>query len=104
MKKITSLLVMLCAFIGMAQAELLPTEPLKASQILPSDGTPENQYYIRGTRSDGQYWTSATVNTNNVANAGKFAFYAVPGIADCYYIYSVDAQKWVNYNKTNRDN
>ena len=104
MKKITSLLVMLCAFIGMAQAQVLPTEPLKASQILPSDGTPENQYYIRGTKNGGQYWTSSTVNTNNVANAGKFAFYAVPGLENCYYIYSVDTKKWVNYNKTNRDN
>jgi hypothetical protein len=37
-------------------------------------------------------------------NAGKFAFYAVPGLADCYYIYSVDAKKWVNYNKDNRNN
>ena len=90
--------------VGMAWAELLPTEPLKVSQILPSDGTPENQFYVRATKSDGQYWTSATVNTNDVANAGKFAFYAVPGIVDCYYIYSVDAKKWVNYNKTNRNN
>ena len=89
---------------NVAWAAVLPTEPIKASQNLPTMGIPEYQFYVRGTKSDGQYWNSSTVNTNDVNSAGKFAFYAVPGLADCYYIYSVTAGKWVNYNKTNRNN
>ena len=102
-KKFTMLLAALFLVMGTAWAQTV-TEELKASQILPSMGTPENLFYVKGTKSDGQYWTNTTVNTNNQSNAGKFAFYAVPGLEDCYYIYSVDAGKWVNYNKNNRNN
>lgn len=28
----------------------------------------------------------------------------MPGLEDCYYIYSITAGKWITYNKTNRDN
>ena len=100
----STLCLLMALVCNVAWAAVLPTEPIKASQNLPTMGIPEYQFYVRGTKSDGQYWNLSTVNTNNVNSAGKFAFYAVPGLADCYYIYSVDAKKWVNYNKTNRNN
>lgn len=85
-------------------ADVLPTDQLLASRNLPSLRTPEYQYYIRQSQNNGSYWTSETKGTTNKTNAGKFSFYAVPGLDHCYYIYSVDQRKWVNYNKTNRDN
>ena len=98
---------MLCLILGLvcnvAWAEVLPTEAIKASQTLPTMGTPEYQFKVRATRNNGRYWSSKTVDTDE-ANAGKFAFYAVPGLANCYYIYSVTENKWVTYNKNNRNN
>lgn len=85
-----------------AWADVLPTETLQASYNLPV-GTPEHQFYIRGTKTDGQYWTATSVNTNDKNSAGKFAFYAVPGLTNCYYIYNVDQNKWLNYSGA-RDN
>lgn len=102
MRKFLLTLAVLCGTVS-AWAEVTPTEQLKASTILPSMGIPENQYYVLQTKDGGAYWNSATVNTDK-NGAGKFAFYTVPGLEDCYYIYSITAGKWITYNKTNRDN
>ena len=102
MRKLLLTLAVLCGTVS-GWAEVTPTEQLKASTILPSMGIPENQYYVLQTKDGGAYWNSATVNTDK-NGAGKFAFYAVPGLEDCYYIYSITAGKWITYNKTNRDN
>ena len=96
-KLLLSLATLLCGVT--AWAEVLPTQELKASSNLPT-GTPEYQFYVRQTKSDGQYWKPSTAPTNDKGQAGKFAFYAVPGLTNCYYIYNVDEQKWVNYTVT----
>lgn len=96
MKKfLLSLATILCGV--SAWAAVLPTQDLKASANLPL-GTPEFQFYIRQTKNNGKYWTATTTATSNKSEAGKFAFYAVPGVANCYYIYNVDQQKWLNYS------
>ena len=101
-KKFTMLFASLLACVGVMKAAT-PTEELKASTILPSMGIPEYQFYIRGTINN-KYWTSTTDDTDNVNSAGKFALYAVPGLQGCYYLYSIDAGKWLTYPNDNRDN
>ena len=96
MRKFLLTLAVLCGTVS-AWAEVTPTEQLKASTILPSMGIPENQYYVLQTKDGGAYWNSATVNTDK-NGAGKFAFYTVPGLEDCYYIYSITAGKWITYS------
>ena len=103
MRKFISFLMLFCVCAGMAWGQTA-TEEMKPSQILPSMGIPEHQFYVIGTKAGGQYWTNTTSYTQNVETAGKFAFYAVPGLQNCYYIYNINDGKWINYNKTNRDN
>lgn len=101
MKKLLLMLTVLCGTVSTwAQT---PTETFKASTILPSIGIPEYQYYVRGTINN-HYWTSTTDDTDDINNAGKFALYAVPGLQDCYYIYSINDGKWLSYPNLNRDN
>ncbi len=101
-KKFTMLFAALLACVGVAKAAT-PTEELKASTILPSMGVPEYQFYVRGTINN-KYWTATTDDTDDVNNAGKFALYAVPGLQDCYYIYSITGGKWLTYPQDNRNN
>lgn len=62
-----------------------------------NETTPEYQYKVQ-TRSGNYWWSSTTTTCNNIENAGKFAFYAADGNGN-YYIYSVDDQKWLSYDK-----
>lgn len=102
MKKfLLSLATILCGV--SAWAAVLPTQDLKASANLPL-GTPEFQFYIRQAQNNGKYWTATTTATSNKNEAGKFAFYAVPGVADCYYIYNIDQDKWLNYSTASGSN
>ena len=101
-KKFTMLLAALLCCVGVAKAAT-PTEELKASTILPSLGIPEYQFYVRGTINE-LYWTSTTDDTKDINSAGKFALYAVPGLQDCYYLYSINDGKWLTYPMDNRDN
>ena len=101
MRKLLLTLAVLCGTVS-AWAET-PTETFKASTILPSIGIPEYQYYVRGTINN-RYWTSTTDDTDDINNAGKFALYAVPGLQDCYYIYSINEGKWLSYPNENRNN
>ncbi len=100
MRKLLLTLAVLC---GTVSGWGTPTESFKASTILPSLGIPEHQYYVRGTYNN-KYWTSSTDDTDNIADAGKFALYAVPGLQDCYYIYSITDKKWLSYPNDNRNN
>ena len=101
-KKFTMLFAALLCCVGVAKAAT-PTEELKASTILPSLGIPEYQFYVRGTINE-LYWTSTTDDTNDFNSAGKFALYAVPGLQDCYYLYSINDGKWLTYPMDNRNN
>ncbi len=101
MRKLLLTLAVLCGTVSGWGAT--PTESFKASTILPSLGIPEHQYYVRGTYNN-KYWTSTTDDTDAIANAGKFALYAVPGLQDCYYIYSITDKKWLSYPNDNRNN
>ena len=101
MRKFLLTLAVLCGTVSGWAAT--PTETFKASTILPSLGSPEHQYYVRGTYNN-KYWTSTTDDTDDIANAGKFALYAVPGLQDCYYIYSITDKKWLTYPNDNRNN
>lgn len=101
MRKLLLTLAVLCGTVSAWAAT--PTETFKASTILPSIGIPEYQYYVRGTINN-KYWTSTTDDTDDINNAGKFALYAVPGLQDCYYIYSINEGKWLSYPNENRNN
>lgn len=81
------------------------TATLQASSTDPSLGRPEFAYTINNVNvlSDGTldygYWN---VNLYSVvdkpANAAAFAFYAVAGKSNTYYIYNYSAKKWVTYD------
>lgn len=81
------------------------TATLQASSTDPSLGRPDFAYTINNVNvlSDGTldygYWN---VNLYSVvdkpANAAAFAFYAVAGKSNTYYIYNYSAKKWVTYD------
>lgn len=78
---------------------------MQASSTDPSLGRPDFAYTINNVNvlSDGTldygYWN---VNLYSVvdkpANAAAFAFYAVAGKPNTYYIYNYSAKKWVTYD------
>lgn len=78
---------------------------MQASSTDPSLGRPDFAYTINNVNvlSDGTldygYWN---VNLYSVvdkpANAAAFAFYAVAGKSNTYYIYNYSAKKWVTYD------
>jgi hypothetical protein len=56
---------------------------------------PEHLFHIKNANN-------AKVGANAVDNSdnpGRFAFYAVDGVDNAYYIYSFDENKWLNYTK-----
>lgn len=95
------LLFFALSFMMTSQAKAaLETAELKASTIDPSEGSPEYLFTINNL-----FTTFLTCDLHSGAqeNAGKFAFYAVPDKADCYYIYSYSRKQWVNYNQSALD-
>lgn len=62
---------------------------------------PEAPYYIRLTPDASAFLNAETAYTANVEQKGKFAFFAGEQNGQ-YYIYSIDARKWLGYK--NRDN
>lgn len=93
MKKIITLLMLLCTCIG-AWADSLSA----ILAVSNNETTPEYQYKVQPRNSSDYWWSSTTTTCNNIDNAGKFAFYAAEGDGN-YYIYSVDAQQWLSYEK-----
>lgn len=81
------------------------TATLQASSTNPSIGRPEFVYTINnvnvlnGTTIDYGYWNVNLYSVvNSPANAASFAFYAVAGKSNTYYIYNYSAKKWVTYD------
>ena len=66
-----------------------------ASTVMPGDGKPEHVYtWVNG---NNVFANATTAPTDKEENRGLFAFYAVEGKADAYYIYSTKAGKWFTY-------
>lgn len=81
------------------------TATLQASSTDPSQGRPEFAYTINnvnvldGGVIDYGYWNVNLYSVRNTpANAASFAFYAVAGKPNTYYIYNYSAKKWVTYD------
>ncbi len=72
-------------------------DKIKASTTLPGNGKPEHVYTI--VNGNGVYVNATTAPTQTEANYGTFAFYAVDGESNAYYIYSHKAGKWLTYTK-----
>lgn len=78
---------------------------MQASSTDPSLGKPEFAYTINnvnvldGPTIDYGYWNVNLYSVvNSPANAAAFAFYAVAGKSNTYYIYNYSAKKWVTYD------
>lgn len=81
------------------------TATLQASSTDPSLGRPDFAYTINnvnvldGGVIDYGYWNVNLYSVRNTpANAAAFAFYAVAGKPNTYYIYNYSAKKWVTYD------
>lgn len=81
------------------------TATLQASSTDPSQGRPDFAYTINnvnvldGGVIDYGYWNVNLYSVvNSPANAAVFAFYAVAGKSNTYYIYNYSAKKWVTYD------
>ena len=86
MKRFTLILSLLVAMVTTAMAGNLV------------GSTTDNPVYFKLKNANGAYIKANAVDGNE-ATAGKFAFYAVDGVENAYYIYSVDEEKWFNYTK-----
>lgn len=100
-------------FIGGGKTLAETTATLQASSTDPSLGKPEFAYTINnvnvldnGNTIDYGYWNVNLYSVrNSPANAASFAFYAVAGKSNTYYIYNYSAKKWVTYDlATSYDN
>lgn len=92
-------------FIGGGKTLAETTATLQASSTDPSQGRPEFAYTINnvnvldGGVIDYGYWNVNLYSVRNTpANAAAFAFYAVAGKSNTYYIYNYSAKKWVTYD------
>lgn len=93
-------------FIGGGKTLAETTATLQASSTDPSLGRPEFAYTINNVNTidgvvDYGYWNVNLYSViNSPANAAAFAFYAVAGKSNTYYIYNYSAKKWVTYDLT----
>ncbi len=77
---------------------------MQASSTDPSLGRPDFAYTINNVNAidgaaDYGYWNVNLYSViNSPANAAAFAFYAVAGKSNTYYIYNCSAKKWVTYD------
>ena len=72
-------------------------DKIESSATLPNAGKPEHVYTMMN--GNNVYVSGLTAPTQNAANYGQFAFYAVSGVDGAYYIYSHTAKKWLTYVK-----
>ena len=84
MKRFTLILSLLVAMVTTAMAGNLV------------GSTTDNPVYFKLKNANGNYIKANAVDGDETT-AGKFAFYAVDGVDNAYYIYSVDEAKWFNY-------
>lgn len=91
-------------FIGGGKILAETTATLQAASTDPSQGRPEFAYTINNVNTingvvDYGYWNVNLYSViNSPANAASFAFYAVAGKSNTYYIYNYSAKKWVTYD------
>lgn len=91
-------------FIGGGKTLAETTATLQASSTDPSQGRPEFAYTINNVNivkgvDDYGYWNVNLYSViNSPSNAASFAFYAVAGKPNTYYIYNYSAKKWVTYD------
>lgn len=91
-------------FIGGGKTLAETTATLQASSTDPSQGRPEFAYTINNVNivkgvDDYGYWNVNLYSViNSPSNAASFAFYAVAGKSNTYYIYNYSAKKWVTYD------
>lgn len=93
MKRISLSLIMLC-LLTQAYADII-----QASTTLPQDGRPEYLYSFKNKQTYYANSMTSPVNEGD-ADIGLFAFYAVEGIENAYYIYSYCIDKWLTYDKS----
>ena len=78
---------------------------LPTNNVVASTTGNETTFYIRSNANGMAYfWNSNTSPTRDAAQYGKFAFYAVSGVDNAYYIKCVDTGKWLSYDNTAIDN
>lgn len=99
MRKILSLIVlMLATFTGTAWGSL-PFTDLQVS----TTGN-EKVFYIKSNQTysnNCRYFMNATTGVaTEIADYGKFAFYAVNGVTNGYYIKECTTNKWLTYDNT----
>ncbi len=89
MKRLFTLLALVLGFVSLTSAQVQP------STVQPGEGRPDHLYTM--VSGGGYYVNALTAPTQTEENYGLFAFYAVPGKTNTYYIYSYKASKWVSY-------
>ena len=99
MRKFLFLSTLMLAF-GLSSAlGALPTAELQVS----TTGN-EKTFYIKSNATysnNGRYFLNSTTGVaTEIADYGKFAFYAVDGVADAYYIKECTTNKWLSYDNT----
>lgn len=90
MRKFTILFALLVAMVSTAMADDI--------KVSISTNTP-NLFTINNRADDVLYVSSTTAPTRTESNYGSFAFFAVDGVNDAYYIYSTQAKKYLSYTK-----
>lgn len=70
-------------------------DKIEVSTTLPENGRPEHVYTM--VNGNNVYSNALTAPTQTAENYGLFAFYAVEGVENAFYIYSSNAQKWLTY-------
>ena len=94
----SKMLLFFALFMMTSQAKAaFETAELKASTIDPSEGSPE---YLFTINNPSAMFMTGNLHSGAQENAGKFAFYAVPDKADCYYIYSYSSKQWVKCDQS----
>ena len=76
--------------------QMYAADKVTASTTLPSNGTPE---YLYTMMNGNNYYAGATTTPQGGGRQGLFAFYAVDGVENAYYIYAYSADKWLSYTK-----
>ena len=89
MKRLFTLLALVLGFVSLTSAQVQP------STVQPGEGRPDHLYTM--VSGNGYYVNALTAPTQTEENYGLFAFYAVPGKTNTYYIYSYKASKWVSF-------
>ena len=70
-------------------------DKIEVSTTLPANGKPEHVYTM--VNGNNVYSNALTAPTQTAEKYGLFAFYAVDGVENGYYIYSHNGNKWLTY-------